>query len=57
MGANGQVIQTSNHVSTHMDGEIHFYGHGRAIGHIGAYARAERAGWGRLSRSGGAGGR
>jgi arylformamidase len=34
MGANGQVIQTSNHVSTHMDGEIHFYGHGRAIGQV-----------------------
>ena len=33
-GANGQVIQTSNHVGTHMDGEIHFYGHGRAIGQV-----------------------
>ncbi len=24
-GANGMVIQTSNHVGTHMDGEIHFF--------------------------------
>ena len=33
-GANGQVIKTSNHVSTHMDGEIHFYGNGRTIGEV-----------------------
>ncbi len=33
-GANGQVIQTSTHVSTHMDGEIHFYAHGRGIGQV-----------------------
>ena len=33
-GANGQIITTSNHVGTHMDGEIHFYGHGRAIGQV-----------------------
>ncbi len=24
-GANGQIITTSNHVGTHMDGEIHFH--------------------------------
>jgi kynurenine formamidase len=34
MGANGQVIKTSSHVSTHMDGEIHFYGNGRTIGEV-----------------------
>jgi len=33
-GANGQIIQSSNHVGTHMDGEIHFYGAGRAIGEV-----------------------
>jgi kynurenine formamidase len=33
-GANGQVITTSNHVGTHMDGEIHFHSSGRAIGHV-----------------------
>jgi len=31
-GANGQIIQTSNHVGTHVDGEIHFFGSGRSIG-------------------------
>lgn len=31
-GANGQIIKTSNHVGTHMDGEIHFYPNGRTIG-------------------------
>ncbi len=31
-GANGQVITTSHHVGTHMDGEIHFYPNGRTIG-------------------------
>ena len=33
-GANGQVITTSNHVGTHMDGEIHFHACGRSIGHV-----------------------
>jgi len=33
-GANGQIITTSNHVGTHMDGEIHFYAAGRAIGEV-----------------------
>ena len=33
-GANGQIITTSNHVGTHMDGEIHFYPAGRAIGQV-----------------------
>ncbi|MDD4004175.1 MAG: cyclase family protein [Elusimicrobiaceae bacterium] len=33
-GANGQIIQTSNHVGTHMDGEIHFHSCGRAIGAV-----------------------
>jgi len=31
-GANGQIINTSNHVGTHMDGEIHFWPSGRPIG-------------------------
>lgn len=31
-GANGQIIETSNHVGTHMDGEIHFHASGRTIG-------------------------
>ncbi len=31
-GANGQVITTSNHVGTHIDGEIHFHSSGRTIG-------------------------
>ncbi|MFC1742568.1 cyclase family protein [Candidatus Riflebacteria bacterium] len=33
-GANGQIITTSNHVGTHMDGEIHFYPCGRPIGKV-----------------------
>ncbi len=33
-GANGQIITTSNHVGTHMDGEIHFHPSGRAIGKV-----------------------
>lgn len=33
-GANGQVITTSNHVGTHIDGEIHFYAAGRTIGQV-----------------------
>ncbi len=33
-GANGQIITTSNHVGTHMDGEIHFYPAGRSIGNV-----------------------
>ncbi len=31
-GANGQIITTSNHVGTHVDGEIHFHASGRTIG-------------------------
>jgi len=31
-GANGQIIKTSNHVGTHIDGEIHFCANGRTIG-------------------------
>jgi arylformamidase len=30
-GANGQVLTHSNHLSTHLDGEIHFYGAGKDI--------------------------
>jgi kynurenine formamidase len=30
-GANGQLITTSNHVGTHLDGELHFCTHGRDI--------------------------
>jgi len=33
-GANGMVIKTSNHVGTHMDGEIHFCASGRPIGTV-----------------------
>jgi arylformamidase len=33
-GANGQILTTSNHVGTHMDGEIHFHASGRAIGQV-----------------------
>ncbi|MCX8095611.1 MAG: cyclase family protein [Caldisericia bacterium] len=33
-GANGQIITMSHHVGTHIDGEIHFYGHGRSIGEV-----------------------
>jgi kynurenine formamidase len=33
-GANGQIIKTSNHVGTHIDGEIHFFGSGRTIGDV-----------------------
>lgn len=33
-GANGQIITMSNHVGTHMDGEIHFHASGRAIGDV-----------------------
>ncbi|HPN32181.1 MAG TPA: cyclase family protein [bacterium] len=33
-GANGQIITTSNHVGTHMDGEIHFFASGRTIGDV-----------------------
>jgi len=31
-GANGQIITTSHHVGTHIDGEIHFHSSGRSIG-------------------------
>ncbi|MFC2048725.1 cyclase family protein [Elusimicrobiota bacterium] len=31
-GANGQIIETSNHVGTHLDGEIHFHASGSSIG-------------------------
>lgn len=33
-GANGQIIKTSNHVGTHLDGEIHFHASGRTIGEM-----------------------
>ena len=33
-GANGQIIKTSNHVGTHIDGEIHFFAAGRTIGEM-----------------------
>ena len=33
-GANGQIITTSNHVGTHIDGEIHFHASGRTIGQV-----------------------
>ena len=33
-GANGQVITTSNHVGTHLDGSLHFCTHGRDIAAI-----------------------
>ncbi len=33
-GANGQIITTSNHVGTHIDGEIHFHSSGRPIGDV-----------------------
>lgn len=33
-GAGGQIITTSNHVGTHMDGEIHFFPAGRPIGKV-----------------------
>ena len=33
-GANGQIITSSNHVGTHIDGEIHFVGNGRTIGNV-----------------------
>jgi kynurenine formamidase len=33
-GANGQIVTTSNHVGTHMDGEIHFHASGRSIGNV-----------------------
>ena len=31
-GANGQILKTSNHVGTHIDGEIHFHSSGKTIG-------------------------
>jgi arylformamidase len=31
-GANGQIMTTSHHVGTHIDGEIHFHSSGRSIG-------------------------
>lgn len=33
-GANGQIITSSNHVGTHIDGEIHFHASGRSIGNV-----------------------
>jgi kynurenine formamidase len=33
-GASGQILTTSNHVGTHIDGEIHFHASGRAIGQV-----------------------
>ena len=46
-GANGQIITTSNHVGTHMDGEIHFHASGRTIGQV------PHEGMGRPGRGGG----
>jgi len=34
MGANGQIIKTSNHVGTHIDGQIHFFASGKTIGEV-----------------------
>ncbi len=31
-GANGQIMTSSHHVGTHIDGEIHFHSSGRSIG-------------------------
>lgn len=33
-GANGQLITTSNHVGTHLDGSLHFCTHGRDIASV-----------------------
>jgi arylformamidase len=33
-GANGQIIKTSNHVGTHIDGQIHFFASGQTIGNV-----------------------
>ena len=33
-GANGQLVTHSNHVGTHLDGPIHFCGHGQDIGSL-----------------------
>lgn len=33
-GASGQIIKSSNHVGTHIDGEIHFHASGRTIGNV-----------------------
>ena len=33
-GANGQVVTHSNHVGTHLDGEIHFYTPGKDIAEL-----------------------
>jgi len=33
-GANGQIIKTSNHVGTHIDGQIHFFASGKTIGEV-----------------------
>ncbi|MFP4686647.1 MAG: cyclase family protein [bacterium] len=33
-GANGQIVKTSMHVGTHIDGEIHFAANGRTIGEV-----------------------
>jgi kynurenine formamidase len=33
-GANGQVVTHSNHVGTHLDGEIHFYTPGKDIAQL-----------------------
>lgn len=37
-GANGQLITTSNHVGTHLDGALHFCTHGCDIASILTYA-------------------
>ena len=31
-GANGQIVKHSNHLGTHLDGEIHFYSPGKDKG-------------------------
>ena len=33
-GANGQVMTHSNHVGTHLDGEIHFYTPGKDMARV-----------------------
>ena len=54
-GANGQLLTHSNHLGTHLDGEIHFYTPGKDIASAGTERLSRRAGRG--GRPVGCGGR
>ena len=50
-GANGQLLTHSNHVGTHLDGEIHFYTPGKDIAQLDRWTSSCTRGWWWISRT------